>query len=83
MDEQLIIEVWDVFREYVPEKSRETAANHYVDFLIGRDVELSDLESVQGYDPFLDGAIELVLEANRDVDESDTDWDYDDDNDGD
>ncbi len=73
MEEQLIIEVWDTFRDYIPEKSRETAANQFVDFLIGKDVEISVLEGMMGYDPHLDNAIELVLDENLEdeVDELD------------
>jgi hypothetical protein len=76
MDEDLIIEVWDIFREYVSDKNKETAANHYVDFLVGKDVELSVLEGLMGYDPHLDNAIELVVNDNKD-DEDDVDTDYD------
>lgn len=78
MDESQIIEIWDVFKEYVPDKNKETAANHYVDFLLGKDVELSVLEGLLGYDRYLDDAIELVLgDADIDSDEDDEDdWNY-------
>jgi hypothetical protein len=75
MEESLIIEIWDTFKEYVPEKNRETAANHYLDFLTGRDVEMSVLEGLMGYDPHLDSAIELVVGKNEDLEEDD-DEDY-------
>ena len=84
MEEDLIIETWDIFKEYIPEKSRETAANQYVDFLLGKDVELSTLEGLTGYDPHLDIAINIVLEENSDVDEDvddDDNWDYNEDED--
>ena len=74
MDESLIIEIWDVFKEYVPEKNKETAANHFVDFLVGQDVELSILESVHGYDSHLDQAIQLVLDENADSDDDEHDY---------
>jgi thiaminase len=73
MEEDLIIELWDVFREYISEKNKEIAANHYVDFLVGQDVKTSVLEGLMGYDPHLDGAIELVLRADGAVDEDDED----------
>jgi hypothetical protein len=78
MEDALIIETWDTFKDYIAEKNRETAASHYVDFLLGKDVELSELESVMGYDPHLDSAIKLVLDAERqeEVDDSD-DWNSD------
>ena len=78
MDEQLIIEVWDTFKDYIPEKNRETAANQYVDFLINKDIELTELQNVMGYDSHLDSAIEFVIEEYKDDadDEENEDWDY-------
>ena len=69
MEEQLIIDVWGTFKDYIPEKNRETAANHFVDFLTGIDVEIATFESLMGYDPHLDSAIELVLEEFKDGDD--------------
>jgi hypothetical protein len=79
MEEDLIIEVWDVFREYISDKNKEIAANQYVDFLLGKDVELSTLEGLMGYDSHLDNAIELVVNEEKeeiDPDEEDN-WDFD------
>lgn len=77
MDENLIIETWDVFKEYIPEKTRETAAHQYLDFLVGQDVETSVLEGLMGYDSHLDSAITLVLDnlSDGDSDDEDEDWD--------
>ena len=79
MEEDLIIEVWDVFREYVSDKNKEVAANHYVDFLLGKDVELSTLEGLMGYDTHLDNAIELVIREEKEEDDPDEEdnWDFD------
>lgn len=82
MEEDLIIEVWDVFKEYISDKNKETAANHFVDMLIGKDVEASTLKSLVGYDSYLDDAIQLALADDAeddDFDEDDTDYDYDED----
>jgi hypothetical protein len=76
MEEDLIIEIWDVFREYISDKNKETAANQYVDFLLGKDVELSVLEGLMGYDTHLDDAIQLIIDENKD-DEDDEEPDYD------
>ena len=85
MEEDLIIEIWDTFKEYVPEKTRDQVAAHFIDFLIGRDVEMSVIEGLAGFDPHLDVAIETVMdEENGYVDDKidDADWDrYDDDED--
>ena len=77
MEEDLIIGVWDTFKDYMPEKNRETAANHYVDFLVGQDISIEVLESVMGYDPHLDSAIELVVEEFKDEDQLDDEDDLD------
>ena len=82
MEEDLIIEVWDVFKEYISDKNKETAANHFVDFLVGKDVELSVLKGLVGYDTHLDDAIELVAGDDIEEDEFDEDdWSYDEDED--
>jgi hypothetical protein len=77
MEEDLIIEIWDTFKEYVPEKNRENAAAHFIDFLIGRDVEMSVIEGLLGFDTHLDHAIEVILEETNDIDGGDEDGDWD------
>ena len=81
MEEDQIIGVWDTFKDYIPEKNRETAATHFVDFLIGQDVELSVLESVMGFDPHLDSAIQLIVDEFNDENLIDDDDIYDEDED--
>jgi hypothetical protein len=73
MEEDLIIEIWDVFKEYVSDKNKDTAANHFVDFLLGKDVETSVLKAVVGYDPHLDDAIELATSEELEDDDFDED----------
>jgi len=76
MEEDQIIGVWDTFKDYIPEKNRETAATHFVDFLIAQDVELSVLESVMGFDSHLDSAIQLIVDEFNDENEIDEDEDF-------
>jgi hypothetical protein len=77
MEEDLIIEVWDVFKEYISDKNKETAANHFVDFLLGKDVDTNVLKGLVGYDPHLDDAIELVTQDDEEsFDDDETDYDY-------
>ena len=71
MEEHLIMTVWDMFREYIPEKNREMAANQYVDFLLGNDISVDTLNSYTGYDPHLDDAIKAVTEEESNEDEDD------------
>jgi hypothetical protein len=81
MEEDLIIEIWDVFKEYISDKNKEVAANHFVDMLIGKDVEASVLKGLMGYDPHLDDAIELALADEEEEDEyyDEDDYNYDED----
>jgi hypothetical protein len=81
MDESLIMEIWDTFREYIPEKHKDTAANQYVDFLLGKDVEISVLEGFIGYDPHLDDAIRNVVDEANSLDSDEDDNFYEDDED--
>lgn len=77
MDESLVMEIWDTFREYISEKNKEMAANQYVDFLLGKDIGAEALEGFMGYDTHLDDAIKNVLdEFNSDYDESEDDDNY-------
>lgn len=79
MEEDLIIELWDTFKDYIPEKNRNDAASHFVDFLVAHDVASSTLEDLMGYDPALDRAIDLVLEETEEEEEDeDEDYGYDD-----
>jgi len=75
MEESLIMEVWDIFREYIPEKNKDMAAIQYVDFLLGKDIDMSIIESLSGYDSHLDDAIKNVLsEESGDTVEDDLDY---------
>lgn len=72
IDDSFIVEIWDIFKEYVPEKNRETAATQFVEFLQVSGIKDSVLESVLGYDQYLDSAIELVINE-EDFDEEEED----------
>lgn len=78
MDEGLIIEIWDVFKEYVSDKNKEMAANQFVDFLIGKDIDTDVLNGLLGYDQYLDDAIELALDSEESYEEFDEEDSYDD-----
>jgi hypothetical protein len=76
MEEQQIIDIWDIFKDYISEKSKDIAANHYIDFLVGQDIDTSIIESLKGYDIHLDHAIELVLEDEQEKQDFEEDnWD--------
>lgn len=76
MDESLIMEIWDTFREYISDKNKETAAHQYVDYLLGKDIEVPALEALMGYDPHLDVAIKAVVDEAAGWEEDEADSDY-------
>jgi hypothetical protein len=77
MNEQLIIEIWDLFKEYVAPKNLDIAANHFVDFLVDHDVDTDTLEGLQGLDNNLDEAIKSLLKEENGYDEEE-ELDFDD-----
>lgn len=78
MDENLVMEIWDTFKEYIPEKNREMAANQYVNFLLGEDFDAEDLEGYLGYDHHLDEAIKTIIDEHGDQDDYEEDYHEDD-----
>jgi hypothetical protein len=78
MEEQLIVEIWDLFKEYIPAKNMDTAANHFVDFLSDKEVSVSTLESLMGLDSHLDTAIAALLREEEGFDEDDGELDFED-----
>ncbi len=82
MDESLVMEIWDMFREYIRDKNKEMAANQFVDFLLGKDLEVSDLEAYMGYDTHLDTAIKAVMDQESEYSDEEADeYGYDEDED--
>lgn len=75
MDEGLIMTIWDTFREYIPEKHLEVAAEQFVELLLDHDTPLLVLESLKGYDPHLDDAIKVVTDEDGDDEDEDDDGD--------
>jgi DUF1680 family protein len=67
------MEVWDTFREYIPDKNKELAAHQYVDFLLGKDVEIAALEALMGYDPHLDIAVKAVVDEEKEFEDEEDD----------
>ena len=76
MEEQLIIEIWDLFKEYIPAKNMDIAANHFVDFLTDHDVDIETLEGLQGMDSHLDDAIKALLREEAGYDDEDEGEEY-------
>jgi hypothetical protein len=76
MEEDTIMEIWDTFKEYIPDKNKETAAHQYIDYVLGKDVEISVLESFMGFDSYLDIAIKAVVVEASEWEDADEESDF-------
>jgi len=72
MKEDLIADLWSVVIEHIPEKQRANVAADFVNTLMDYGIKDSVLESLQGVDPFLDDAIEYVIDGEA-IEEEDYD----------
>jgi hypothetical protein len=66
MEENQIVEIWDVFLDFIPEKNRASAATQYIEYLLTDQFELKDLHAISGNDEYLDIAIEDIDEDQPD-----------------
>ena len=75
MEENQIVELWDLFVEFIPEKSRFQAAVQFIEYLLVDQFDINDLQSIAGNDGYLDDAIDEAAENLTDEsDESEEDY---------
>jgi hypothetical protein len=74
MKEDLIADIWTLVLEHIPEKHRKDVAADFVNTLMDYGIKESVLESLQGIDPYLDDAINYVIDGE----DIDSEEDYDD-----
>lgn len=65
MKEDLIADLWNVVIEHIPEKHKKDVAADYVNTLMDYGVKESTLESLLGIDPYLDDAINYVVDGEE------------------
>ncbi len=65
MKEDLIADLWSVVVEHIPEKQRANVATDFVNTLMDYGIKESTLDSLQGVDPYLDDAIEYVIDGEE------------------
>ena len=75
MDGSQIIELWQVFKEYIDKKHIETVAERYVDLCADFGTDDEAFRDALGSDNELDKAIGYYLEEDVELDE-DTEEDY-------
>jgi hypothetical protein len=78
MKEDLIADLWTVIVEHIPEKHRSDVASDFVNTLLDYGIKDSVLESLMGVDPYLDNAIEYVIDGEE-IEEDDNDYNDDED----
>jgi len=77
MNEDQIVDIWNLFKNYLDKKQIEVVAEKFVDMLADYGVDDITLKDCLGTDKNLDGAIQYYLEDDGDIDYDDdySDWD--------
>jgi hypothetical protein len=79
MKDDLIADLWSVVVEHIPEKHKADVAADFVNTLLDYGIKESILESLMGVDPFLDTAIEYVIDGEEIAEDDDYDYNEDED----
>jgi len=74
MKEDLIADIWTLIIEHIPEKHRKDLASDFVNTLLDYGIKESVLQSLIGVDPYLDDAIEYVIDGDEIVDSDDDEY---------
>ena len=76
MNEENIVEVWTLFKEYLDKKQIEVVAEKFIDLMADYGVSDETLKESLGVDSSLDEAIYYYLDLDADDnDTDDEDWD--------
>tara|TARA_Y100001949_G_C15834874_1_gene263651 strand:+ start:118 stop:357 length:240 start_codon:yes stop_codon:yes gene_type:complete len=62
IDTEIIVETWQVLKEYIPEKDREKAGAHFINMLQDNGVERDVLDELCEADDILESAVIDVLD---------------------
>ena len=77
MKEDLIADIWTLVVEHIPEKHRKDVAADFVNTLLDYGIKESTLQSLQGVDDYLDGAIEYAID-DEEIEDEEEEYGYDD-----
>ena len=67
-----LLEIWDLFSDYVPAAKQNDTAVKFIKTLIDADIEIEDLEELRGEDDHIDYALDSFSSHS----ESDEDFEY-------
>ena len=73
MDESQIVDIWNLFKNYIDKKQGTMVAENFVDLLADYGVTDQTLEDCLGNDILLDHAIMYYLDMEADLDDDDYD----------
>jgi len=76
MDESQIVDIWNLFKNYIDKKQGVMVSENFVDLLVDYGVDDQTLESCIGNDALLDHAIMYYLDMETDLDDDDFDEEY-------
>ena len=75
MNDENIVDVWTLFKEYVDKKQIEVVAEKYIDLLADYGISDETFKESLGTDSVLDEAIYYYLDLDNDDTYDDDDWD--------
>ena len=75
MNEENIVEIWTLFKEYIDKKQIEVIAEKFVDLMADYGVADEVLQDCLGVDSSLDEAIYYYLDLDADDVEDENEWD--------
>lgn len=75
MNESQIVEVWQLFKEYIDKKNIDVAAERFVDLLADYGTGDDTMTAAIGSDVVLDHAINYYLDLDEDEDDYNNEWD--------
>ena len=76
MSEEQLIDLWDIFSEYVPKANKEALAMQFVKWCIDNGVDEEILYAIGDEDPYLEEAV-ADLQGKQDHDADEDDWEED------
>ena len=75
MNEEQIVDIWNLFKPNLDKKQVEITAEKFVDLLADYGIDDIGFKECLGSDKYLDNAIQYYLEDDSDEDNYNNDWD--------
>lgn len=68
-----LLELWDLFSDYVPTAKKNDVAVKFIKTLVDQDMDITDLEELRGEDDHLDHALD-TFSGGADLDEDEYEY---------